>query len=85
MFNISNYLEKFKNILGSEEILRSYVCDSVFKNLSVKIDPKNIEIKNGVAYIKAKPAVKCEIFIKKGAILSEIATCTGKKNIIDLR
>ena len=74
MFNISIYLEKFKNIESKSSSLKSIVVDSIKNVLKVDIDKKNIEIKNGIIYLKVHPVIKNEIFINKNKIIKEISS-----------
>ena len=73
MFNISIYLEKFKNIESKSSNLKSLVNDVIKNVLKVDIDKKNIEIKNGIIYLKVHPVVKNEIFIIKNNIIKELS------------
>ena len=73
MFNISIYLEKFKNIESKSSNLKSLVNDVIKNVLKVDIDKKNIEIKNGIIYLKVHPVVKNEIFINKNNIIKELS------------
>ncbi|MBM2817458.1 MAG: hypothetical protein HW401_48 [Parcubacteria group bacterium] len=77
MFNISIYLEKFKNIESKSSTLKSVISDAVKNVLKADIDKKNIEIKNGIIYLKVHPVVKNEIFINKNNIIKEL----GLKNL----
>jgi hypothetical protein len=85
MLNVSSFLEKFKEILGADQLLKDAVSKVLFDIFSIKIDPKNIDFKNGVISIKTNPAFKSEIFMKKVFILEEIRKSSGNKNIKDLR
>jgi hypothetical protein len=72
MFNISIYLDKFKNIESKGSILKNIIIDSVKKVLKADIDKKNIEIKNGIIYLKVNPVLKNEIFINKNNLTKEL-------------
>ena len=42
-------------------------------NISIYLDKfKNIEIKNGIIYLKVNPVLKNEIFINKNSIIREL-------------
>lgn len=79
MFDISQYLEKFKKILTSQEFLINSVVESIKKNCLLDIDPKNIVIKNYSARIDERPLVKTSIFLKKKKILEDLAIKTDGK------
>jgi len=73
MFNISIYLDKFKNIESKNSVLIKIIIDSVKNILKVDIDKKNIQIKNGVIYLKVNPVLKNEIFINKNSLIRELS------------
>ncbi len=77
--SLSNYLNKFKNLSSNEYILKGDLVDILKKELNIKIDKENIKIKKGCAYIKAHPAIRNEIFLKKEELLEKIS------NISDIR
>lgn len=77
MFNISIYLDKFKNIESKSSGLKNNIIDSVNKILKINIDKKDVEIRNGVIYLKVNPVVRNEIFINKVNIIKEL----GIKNL----
>ncbi len=79
MFDISKYLEKFKVLKNSKFFLRDLVVESIKKITDININPKNIDVKEGLVRISDKPIVKNEIFIKKFKILEEINSKTDKK------
>lgn len=79
MFDISQYLEKFKKLLTSQEFLINSVVESIKKNCLVDVDPKNIVIKNYSARINERPLVKTSIFLKKKKILEDLAIKTDGK------
>jgi len=72
MFNISSYLEKFKNIGVKELLLKEKVAASVERIVKISISHKDVTIKNGIVTIKMKPMEKSELFIKKNQLLSAV-------------
>lgn len=78
MFNIAQYLEKFKNLGGTERGLKEAIVFSVKKVVGVDIDAKDISLKNGEAFIKASPTIKNAIYIKKGQILKTTEEKIGR-------
>lgn len=73
-FNVGNFFDKFKNTALKEMKIRQIIADSIEKNTGIKLELKEIELKNKIIRIKASPAVRNSIFIKKEAILNAIKT-----------
>jgi hypothetical protein len=84
MFNISDYLGKFKNLGQSEKQLKETVSGVIKGVIGVDILPDAIYIKGGVATIKTTPGTKGAVFIKKAEILQKIKEKTTSI-LIDLR
>ncbi len=84
MFNIGEYLEKFKIRYQARDFLRNSVAEAVKEACQIEIEPKKIEVKNFIARINEKPIVKTQIFLKKQKILEILDKKTeGKvKNIL---
>ena len=74
MFNISIYLDKFKKIEVKSSNLKNHIIDSINNIIKINIDKKDVELKNGVVYLRVHPVVKNEIFINKNTILKELNT-----------
>ena len=72
MFNISQYLEKFKNVGLGERRGKEVIVSSIKEILNLDLDGKNISVKNGEIIFKVSPAIKNAIFIKKEAILKRL-------------
>ncbi len=79
MFNISQYLEKFKNIGGAERFLKETLIFLINKEVGVEVRPEDIILKNGEVIIKVSPAIKNAIFIKKEKIIKKIEEKFGRK------
>lgn len=73
MFNISIYLDKFKNIESKSSSLKNTIIDSISKVLKININKKDVEVKNGIVYLKVNPVVRNEIFINKTKITEELS------------
>lgn len=84
MFNIENFLIKFKNLKKKDSGLIEALSMVVYKIINVKIEESDIIVKDKVIYIKASGFIKNEILIKKEEILQEVYLLAGKKieNII---
>ena len=81
MFDIGKYLEKFKKFSQSRDFLRNSVAESIKEICNIEIDPKKIEVKDGVARISERPIIKSEIFLKKTKILEILSKKTENKII----
>jgi len=79
MFNIGEYLEKFKIKFQSRDFLRNSVAEAVKEVCDIDIEPKKIEVKNFIARINEKPIIKTSIFLKKEKILEILNKKTGGK------
>lgn len=65
-------MDKFKNLESKNSILKNIIIDSVGKILRISINKKDVEIKNGVIYLKVNPVVRNEMFINKVDIIKEL-------------
>lgn len=72
MFNISIYLDKFKDIESKSSSLKNIIIDSISKVLKININKKDMEVKNGIIYLKVNPVIRNEIFINKTKITEEL-------------
>ncbi len=79
MFDIGKYLEKFKVIGNSRNFLRDSVAASIKELTGIDIDPKKIDIKDGIARVNEKTIIKSEIFLKKVKILDAVNSKVEKK------
>lgn len=78
MFNISNYLDKFKNLGQDEKKLKEIIISSVKEVVGIEIQAKNIKMKNGEIVLTISPGIKNAVFIKKATLLSKIKEKTDK-------
>ena len=85
MKKISELLEKFSQALSLGIGARGAVAAAVKNHCGADISESNIEIKDGVARIKAPPAAKSEIFIKQAEILVELQRSLGPRAPKELR
>jgi len=84
MFNIAQYLEKFKTLgLGDQSLKEAFV--SVIREVvGMEIEEKSIIVKDGEIIIKVSPSIKNAIYIKKTQILKKVEERVGQKTI-DIR
>ena len=91
MLNIGSFFEKFKNATLKEMLLRQSVIDAVFANINpqiakaIKIELKDVELKNKIIRIRVSAIFKNEIFMKKTSILNAIKDKNPSLTIIDLQ
>ena len=84
MFNISSYLEKFKNFGQSERQQKENVVLAIKEIAGITLETNVVSIRNGEVNVKVSPGVRSAIYVKKVLILERIKE-KGGKNIIDLR
>ena len=72
MFNIAQYLDKFKTLGQGERILKQTIQLTLKETLNLEIDIQSITIKNGEILFKVSPAIKNLLFIKKQLLLDKI-------------
>jgi hypothetical protein len=85
MFNVSSFLEKFKNLGGESILLKEIFIEAVKDATGIALEKKNVEIKNGTAFLKISPVIRTEIFIKKPAIFEKLAKNELSRKISDIR
>ncbi len=85
MFNISTYLEKFKKIEPEGESAKHAAEKAVFETLGVKIEKKDMSVRNNTLHISATAALKSEIFMNKRTILKRSQEGVKKGDLGDIR
>ncbi len=85
MFNISNYLEKFKKIEPEGELVKHATEKAIFETLGVRVDKKDMSVHNNTLHISAPAALKSEIFMNKGAILQKSRDVAKTRTARDIR
>ena len=84
MFNIAQYLEKFKTLGMGDYSLKEALVSVIKEVVGVDIETKNVFIKNGEVIIKISPSIKNAIYIKKDQIMKKVEEKVGQKTI-DIR
>lgn len=86
MIEVKNLLEKFNNILLSEENKKESVRRAVSEALRTEISSEDVKIKNNVVYLNIKPIYKNEVFLKQEQILGRLRELLlGKNPPLELR
>lgn len=85
MFNISSYLDKFKKMEPEGDSTKRAAESAIFETLGVKVEKKDMAMRNGVLHISAPASVKSEIFMNKRGILKKARESGGKQTLVDIR
>jgi len=85
MFNISDYLQKFKNIHVEKSQFKDFIVELVKRELKSEINRDNIDLRKGVIYLKISPIQKNELFMKKQQILNEFNKTFPTIPVSDIR
>ncbi|MEK7652771.1 MAG: hypothetical protein AAB334_02390 [Patescibacteria group bacterium] len=81
--NISTLLEKYKNILPSDRIIKDALI-FVSSNFGIKLEKENIKISRGMVYINSDFTTKSKIFVNKTEIMKGLKEILGKKTPKDI-
>jgi len=84
MDHIGGFLGRFLKIKNKVFLERNIFSESVYSVSGIKIQPEEIEIKDGTALVQSSPAVKNELFLKKAEILKHFNSLSEEK-IRDIR
>ena len=80
-FNISQLLNKIRNVQAKRALQVNIVCDSIMKNIGIDISISNISIKSTIVTLKnISQSAKSAVYIKKQAILDDINK--GQESVI---
>lgn len=87
MFNIGNFLEKFRNITPPDKFVKDVLIDVVKETANIDIEKENLDVRNGVIFISIDSIIKNEIFLKKAEIMKNLTEKLKeyKKTIRDIR
>ena len=70
---IENYLKRFKVSLDEGDIEKDKIIEIVGKITRAEIKRSDIEVRDGVLFLKIKPIIKSEIVMKKKELLKEMS------------
>lgn len=85
MEQISFFLEKFKTLGLESTRAKEVFIEQAAKILSARISPQDIKIKDGILYVKACPALKSELYLKRKIFIGELSRTLGSVKITGLR
>ncbi|MDP3725755.1 MAG: hypothetical protein Q8R36_00985 [bacterium] len=84
-FNISSFLEKFKNIAPPDDFLKKTFISVVKDETGIEVLCGDIKITHGTIYLSASPTIKSELYIKKPLLLKRMSAALSKEQISDIR
>ena len=79
MFNIAQYLEKFKTLGLGDQSLKEALVSVIKEVVGVEIETEDIILKDGEVIIKVSPSIKNAIYIKKDQVLKLVGEKIGNK------
>lgn len=86
MFNIGGLFQKFLTLQSKEIGVRNIIIESLKRNTGITVAVNDIEINNGVIFIKKLPqAAKNVVFMKKGIVLEEINNKQTDRKILNIK
>jgi hypothetical protein len=77
MIEIKDLLGRFTNLLVSGEGKKEAVREAISEVIKIKIDSRDIRIKDGTIYLNVKPIYRSEIFLKEEQIFSKLKEIFG--------
>ena len=73
MFNISDYLQKFRTITHSHEgQVKDVVCEVVCETVGADVSRDAVTYTGKQVFIKAHPLIKNEVIMKKKDVLAKV-------------
>lgn len=86
MFNIGGLFGKFLSLQSKEIGVRTFIAESLKRNLGIVVEITDIEIKNGVVLIKKlSQAGKNALFMKKDIVIEEVNKAQGDRKILNIK
>lgn len=86
MFNVGGFLEKFLSLQSKEIGVRNFIVESLKKNTGITTTVNDIDISNGVVYIKKlSQAAKNTLFMKKDIIIDEVNKIQNSRTINNIK
>lgn len=82
--NIKNFLDKFRSIIGNEDLFRNDLIKIIQEEAKIEIKKEDLTHKNGIIRIKGDNYIKMEILMQKDTILSRLKALYPKKDFKDI-
>ena len=84
MFQISEFLARFKNLTNTEK-QRKEIIIGVFEKNKITVTLEQVSILKNTVFVKVHPIIKTEIFLKKEIILDQLKEIPNVRNISDIK
>ncbi len=86
MIGIGEFFKKIRDVRAKEVMARSAVRDAIKKHTAAEVPVEHISFRAGAAILGGlSQAARSAIFVKKPAILEEIARLPGARAVTDIR
>jgi len=85
MIHIARFFEKFAKISPPEKFIKDSLRATFLEKAGVLVDPREIQVKGGTAYLSVDPGRRSEIFLQKQEILRELSSALGPRAPKDIR
>lgn len=86
MFDISNFFKKFHGAFAKEVLIRSTIREAILKYTGAEVPLTAIAFKSETVILEGvSQSLKSAIYIKKQAILKEIALKQNMRAVTDIR
>jgi len=72
MFNISDYLQKFRNLTSHEGQVKDAVRSVLYEELGVEVERDTVSYKGKQVFIHVHPLIKNEVTLNKRTLLRKI-------------
>lgn len=83
--SLSKLLDKYKNIVPTERIIREAVEKAIKETINIELERKDISYTKGVVYVNTSTLVKNKVYLNKEKILYNLRENLGKKAPKDIR
>ncbi len=83
--HITDYLKKFSGTLMKGELAREKVIEIIFNKTKIKLDKKQVSLKDESIHLTIKPIERSEIMLKSAQILEELHQDASLKKYIRLQ
>lgn len=84
MLQINQLLERFKNLKNGDKVKKQLIKE-VFDKNNIPINIDTITIVKDIIFLKIKPIIKTEVFLKKEEILRQIKEISIISFISDIK
>lgn len=83
--DIKSLLWKVGGLLASNSALKKEIVGAIQKSLGVSIPEDSVTIKQKTAFIRAHPAIKNEVAMRKEKVLSTLRERGFGRRVVDIR